>query len=214
MVWNRIFSLPLHVDSMFICNSNFLILQVVSYFEVDQPSKVTYACGHVIVFVASQVQCCSYFPFFFYSLIVSTKGLSVGFGMGENYLQCLILSRISWFLGSFEVNNIAVIGEVDIRSSFMSFYTNTQCMYLQKKSIWYHTGCRYHWGKLYPYTGIAGWGTKALTQESIPNCLVWKYLLGHWLGWWVALPSCCPCTQHNYVYYLNVSCLWKSIYVI
>ena len=130
--------------------------------------------------------------FFFYSLFVSTKGLSVGFGMGENYLQCLILSRISWFLGSFEVNNIAVIGEVDIRSSFMSFYTNTQCMYLQKKSIWYHTGCRHHLGKLYPYTGIAGWGTKALTQESIPNCLVWKYLLGHWLGWWGSPPKLLP----------------------
>lgn len=36
-------------------NVAIFVKKVVSYFEVDQPSKVTYACGHVIVFVASQV---------------------------------------------------------------------------------------------------------------------------------------------------------------
>lgn len=41
----------------------FFILQLVSYFEMDRSSKVTFACGHCIVFVTSQVQCCSCFPF-------------------------------------------------------------------------------------------------------------------------------------------------------
>ena len=42
------------------------MLQIVSYFEVDQPSKVTFACGHVIVFITSQVQ---FHTSFFFSLL-------------------------------------------------------------------------------------------------------------------------------------------------
>lgn len=156
LAWKYIFSLPLYVDNMFICHSNFLILQIVAYFEVDQPSKVTFACGHVIVLITSQVQLHTSFS----SLLnYWHKAVVCSVWSGGHLSAVSIISRILWFLGSFKVHNIAVMGEADIRSSFISFYSNTVYVLAEEVYLLSYS--------MLTYSGIPSWGAKALTQESI-----------------------------------------------